>query len=112
MNGVHFFFICRHGFGNDGFQRAVEFRAFGGSGNRSSEVFFRHRDRAADEISEVVRQVGIVSLDNGLVSDRSVRGERRLGKNVVSDRVNAERLDKIVRIDNVAFRFRHFIFAE
>ena len=102
MQVVHFCLIGLNGLSYRFDKRRIKFRALRGSGNCAAEILFGHCQRAAYKVAEIVCQVGIVSFDNGFVSYGTVCRKRGLGKNIVSYRVNAERMNKVVSIYNVA----------
>ena len=65
----------------------------------------------AEEVAEVVRQVGVVAPDEALVGEVTVLSVRRLGEHVVAEAVDPDGVDQVERVDDVAARLAHLLAA-
>ena len=72
---------------------------------RAAEVFFNHRRRAGNEISEVVCKVNVDGIDEQLIGEVAVRAERERAQQEKAQRVYAEHLGKHIGVNNVALGF-------
>ena len=77
----------------------------------AARVLVAHGDGAVDKVAEDVGQIGIDSLAEQLVGQSAVAGKGHLVEQIVSDCVNAEQVDQMVGIDDIAAGFGHFVFA-
>ena len=88
------------------------------SGARASKLVARPRDdalavamndrgRPADEVAEIVGQVGVVPPQHGFVREVGVLAEHHLAHDEVSEAVHAELPDVVGRLHDVANRLGH-----
>ena len=70
-------------------------------------VFLDHRDRAADEVAQVVRQVVVQSLQKDFVGEDAVLPEGVLAQQEVLQRVDAVAVDQDDRIHDIALGLAH-----
>ena len=94
------------------FQFRVEFRRLCGRGDHAAEIFFCHGDRAAREVSESVRKIGVEQGNDSVICYRAVCRQRHSRNEIISHRVESEVFDQIVGVHHVAFRFAHLVVAE
>src|SRR5688572_21263050 len=64
--------------------------SFSGSRNFSVPVLGNHRAGATQQIAEVVGQVAVPSLDNGVIAEIAVLAENHLPQQVVTDQFGSE----------------------
>ena len=85
-------------------------RAVGGR-RRSGAAALRPDDGgdAGDEVAEVVRQVGVVAADQAVVGEVAVLPVGRVGEDVVAEPVDADGVDEVERLDDVAGRLAHLL---
>ena len=106
VEGVHIVADSPACVGAGGFQLGVELFVLVGRSDRrldhAAEILVSHRDSAVDEVSEIVREVGVVAGYHFLIRDASVGGIRHLGEAVVSHAVDSEALYEVVRVDDVS----------
>jgi hypothetical protein len=86
-------------------------RAAGGP-QVSLPVPVRHRGDAADEIAEVVRQVGVVPLVVSLPREVAVTAKRDFLRQVQPQRIGAQARRRLDRIDRGAKRLAHPLAVE
>ena len=86
-------------------EQSVEF-AFG---ERAVAVAHDHRDRAAREVAVVVGQLALVALLEGGGGDRAVLAEGHVAQQVEAQRVGAEAVDHLERVEHVAERLAHLL---
>ena len=79
---------------------------------RAAEVLDDHGDGAAQEVAEVVGEVGVDAGDEQLVGEIAVTAERELAQEVVTQRVHTVALGEHDGVDDVALRLRHLAAAE
>jgi hypothetical protein len=68
-----------------------------GGGDHAVAVLLDHRDGAAGEVAERVREVGVVALLEPLPAEVAVAVERHLAQQEVAERVDAEAVDGLGR---------------
>ena len=90
----------------------VELTLLLGERNYAVEILLRHSVRTADEITEIVGKVVVVSRYNALVGNRAIVGIRHLGECIISYTVNTEYLGKLISKHDVTARFAHLISSE
>ena len=66
-----------------------------------------HRRGPADEVAQIVGQVGVVPAQDGLVGEIGVLAEHHLAHHEISEPVDAEQADIVRRPDDVAERLGH-----
>ena len=74
---------------------------------RAAEVLDDHGDGAAQEVAEVVGEVGIDAGDEQLVGEVAVTAKRELAQEVIAQRVHTVALGEQDGVDDVALRLRH-----
>ena len=79
------------------------------SGTMPSRYRCEHRERALQEIAEVVGEIAVVALRDLLFGVREVAAERRLAQQKVAHRVGAEALGERERIDGIAEALAHLL---
>ena len=94
----------------DGVRRRGRQRAVGGR-SRSHAAALRADDRGdpGDEVAEVVGQVGVVAADEPLVGEVAVLSVGGVGEDVVAEAVDADGVDEVERLDDVARRLAHLL---
>ncbi|OQB51161.1 MAG: hypothetical protein BWX98_02568 [Candidatus Aminicenantes bacterium ADurb.Bin147] len=90
--------------------RVVRFLRSGG-GDRPLEVIADHGQGPADEVAQVVGQVGVDPVDETLVAEIPVQADRNLPQEEIPQRVGTHRPEKNIGIQNVALRFGHLGFV-
>jgi len=81
---------------------AVELGLFAALRNNSVKVLLRHCNCAVYEVSEIVREIGVVARYRGFVGDGTVVCIRHFGKRIISHTVNGKVFCKLIGIDYVA----------
>ena len=71
----------------------------------AAEVFFNHRRRAGNKISEIVGEVNVDGIDQKLIGEVAVRAERERAQQEKAQRVYAEHLGKHIGVNDVALGF-------
>ena len=66
---------------------------------------------AGGEVAEVVGEIGVVAPDEALVREVAVLAVRRVGEHVVAEPVDADGVDEVERLDDVARRLAHLLAA-
>ena len=72
-------------------------------------VLVHHAERAVEQVAEIVGQLGVVAADERLVGEVAVGAERHLAQQVVAERVDADVVGQLERIDDVAERLGHLL---
>ena len=75
--------------------------------HKTAEILVAHRDRAVHKVAQRVGELGIHALDHELPGDDAVIFKRHLVQAEVADRVHAEDIGKVVRVEDVALRLGH-----
>ncbi|MPM90050.1 hypothetical protein SDC9_137166 [bioreactor metagenome] len=91
----------------EGDERGVLVRSGGGGGQHAAEIFVDHCDRAAQQVAEVVGEVGIDPRNQRFVGERAIRAERYLTQEKVANRVHAIARAELDGIDHIALRLAH-----
>ena len=68
----------------------------------AGDELVRHRDRAVQQVAEVVAEVRLVALEQRLVGEVAVGAERVLAQHEVAQRIDAQLVGDRVRVDRVA----------
>ena len=94
--------------GHQAGQRFVDGRVL----HRAAEVFLTHRDRAGEQVAQVVGQVGVDAVDQRFVGERAVVAERHFAQQEVAHGVHAVAVAQLDGVDDVALRFAHLAAAQ
>src|SRR6266851_2781996 len=73
-----------------------------GDRNSAVSIAIDHGDDAVQQIAQVFGQFVVVALDQAFTREISVRRERQVAQQVVTDGVSAELVDESHRFHNVA----------
>ena len=82
-----------------------------GAGSTPPKLRPDHGERALRQIAEIVGEIGIDAIDDGLVAVIAVLAERHLAQQEIAQRIDTVSVGQRERIDHVADRFRHFLAA-
>ena len=82
------------------------------SGDYAAKVLFDHRHRAADQVAQVIGQVGVHAGEEGFVGVVAVRAEGHFAHEVIAQGVHAVAGHDGLGIDHVALGFAHAVRAE
>src|SRR5580704_12324911 len=78
----------------------------------SIEVSVDHRQRAARQIAQPIRQVAVIALYQRVEAERPVLSEDDFAQQEVAQRILAQRVENSFAADNIAARLRHLAFFE
>ena len=98
----HRFIYLLHGACSNCLQIFVESGAFAAFRNDPAAVLLYHSDSTRNEISEIVRQVVVESLDHYFIREHAVLPERILTEKEILQRVYAVTVDEHYRVNDVA----------
>ena len=88
-------------------QVLVKLGGCAGGGHGAAEVLFAHGHGAAEQVAQVVGQVGVDAVDEGLVGEHTVVAEGDLTQQEVADGVHAVALAQDHRVHHVAHGLAH-----
>src|SRR4030095_11344636 len=77
------------------------------TGNRAAEEILDHLEQAAEQVPQIIGEVGVYPVDERLFGVMRILTERHLPHQEVTQGVGTELLDEWERIHNVAGGFRH-----
>ena len=81
-------------------------------GHASAVVAMDHRNHAAEQVAEVVGEIGIEPPDERLLAEARVLPQRHFGHQEIPERVHAVAVNHVHRIDHVAQRLAHLGLAD
>ena len=90
-----------------GLQLRVDGLGASGLVDRAAEVFLAHGNGAAEQVAQVVGQVAVDAVDQGLVGEHAVVAKGNLTQQEVADGVHAVAVTQDHRVHNVAHRLGH-----
>ena len=96
---------------HDAFEVLGEHRVDRGLGHGAVAVALDHRQHPAGEVAVVVGELGLVAGLEAGGGDRAVLAEADLAEEVEAQRVGAEALDHLERVEHVAEALRHLFLA-
>src|SRR6185437_7252503 len=83
-----------------------------GIGNLLAEVARDHRKRSARKISEIVRQIRVIALHEGVEGETAVLAKNYFPKQEITQRIVAEHVDHSFGAHDIAARLRHLVLLE
>ena len=81
-------------------------------GQRAVKVLFNHGHRAADQVAQVVSQVGVYAGEEGLVGVVTVRAEGHFAQQIIAQRVRAVARHNGLGVYHIALGLAHLIIAK
>ena len=73
----------------------------------AAEVFFHHRNRAGEQVAQIVCKVDVDAADERLVGEVAVRAEWEFPQQKVAQRIHAVAFCQHIRVHHVALGFAH-----
>ena len=93
-------------------QLGVRLLFLAGRGQHAAKVLFDHGHRAADQVAQVVRQIGIDAAQDGFQRAVAIRAKGHFAQQVIAQRVHAIALHNRLGIHHIALGFAHLIVAK
>ena len=79
--------------------------------DNTAEVFVRHGDRPVHQIAKRICQIGIEPLHTQIPGDHTVIFKRHLMQDKAAYRVHAEKIGKLIRVQDIALGLTHLAVA-
>ena len=75
--------------------------------NDAAAIFRDHRHRPAQKIAQIVGEITVGALNQGVIAEIAVLAKHHLTQDEIAEQLRTEYLVELIRIQNIAARFGH-----